>query len=260
MTNSKNIVDSSAIQTVVVSFTCLKSGNNSFKLEVYTSSYDPLFLYMFKVCSWPMLMAGTSIDSSLISDGEVVVANYETDTETSWERFYIWLDSLNRYNGQVFRYSLITYDLNLLNPILTLEGVPAAYKSLPGAKLSSIKIDYNCRLQGSSLLNLTLDVGWTTNLTLTWGKACIQPSSGSNSWSALAIFAFVFFMLIFIFCIASCAFNYVQRGRTGWNVVPGVGLYRRCYDKIVQPPARGPQTDYHVVDSSAGYGTYQNDL
>jgi hypothetical protein len=96
-------------------------------------------------------------------------------------------------------------------------------------------------------------------------KPVTNDPPASGGWTTAGIFFFSVFIIVIVFCVAGCGFNFVKNEKTGFDVVPGATYYRACYEKMFPAKQYTPQLDTHSdhKDSSAtAYGstTYQNDL
>jgi len=92
-----------------------------------------------------------------------------------------------------------------------------------------------------------------------------EAGSSGGGWSTAGIFFFSVFIIIVVFCVAGCGYNFIKNEKTGFDVVPGASYYRACYEKVFPVKHYTPQLDTHsdIKDSSAkSYGstTYQDNL
>lgn len=113
-------------------------------------------------------------------------------------------------------------------------------------------------------LNITLEFEAHADITFSMQKLCI-PYVPEDTWSPGAIFFFTCFILTLVFCILGCGFNYVQKGKTGLEIIPGATTCVGCVGKLVSQPRYTPQMDYdQPVDNGAQGGrygaSYQTDL
>lgn len=109
-------------------------------------------------------------------------------------------------------------------------------------------------------------VGAFKPVTVQIKKQClpfVAPPVPSNAWTGAGIFFFLVFILTLLSCVGGCGFNYISRGKTGWEIVPGAVYMSACLGKCVREPRYTPQMDYDtpVGESQDHYGaTYQADL
>lgn len=131
---------------------------------------------------------------------------------------------------------------------------------------TQIQVTYNCKDLGeeSHRVRLQMTLGFNgsyDNITFRWRKTCGPIES--DGWSSAGIFAFTVFILLLVFCGVGCVYNYVQQNRTGCDVIPGITIWRECFNKCFNKgPRYSPQMDYENPGNDDGeYGvSYQTNL
>jgi len=95
------------------------------------------------------------------------------------------------------------------------------------AQLTELQIRYlDCELEetGTYPVGATITPLGYDAIELDWMKVCLPGTDpfvdGGDGMSGVAKFFLVVFILITIFCVAGCGYNYVSRGRSGWEVIP----------------------------------------
>jgi hypothetical protein len=134
----------------------------------------------------------------------------------------------------------------------------------------AITFDWICKNTAAGFtgdVNVTIELPGFADVTFEMEKKCfphIAPSpEPPTGWSPAAIFFFTVFVLTMVFCIVGCGVNYVQRGKTGLEIVPGATTFAECMGKVFRQPRYTPQMDYDapVGGPTERFGTsYQTDL
>jgi len=132
-----------------------------------------------------------------------------------------------------------------------------------------LSIEWICRnpLGLMGLVNVTIALPGSPNVTFTLEKRCfphISPTPEKpTGWSPASVFFFTVFILTTVFCIVGCGVNYVQKGKTGIEIIPGATTCVDCMSRVLRRPRYTPQMDY---DAPVGGpterfgGSYQTDL
>jgi len=260
-----------AKETVVkFSLYCLRPGSTSgIILFKFDNNWDPIQLYFFKNCSQQMLNVGVmqgdvQFDPNIVNQGVVTGFNYQETVNHQTTEFTFWVPSTWTTNTP--------YQQFLVNSLTMTGGfMEVDYAVVNGNKAfgqetsppSTVLVTYRCASpppESTGKLNLTLNLGWEQTVSFTWIKHCGPPSSSSSAWSPFGIFAFTVFILILVWCLVGCAYNYVAKDQRGADAIPGINLYRSCYQRCFPAPRYTPQTDYNY-DKAPDYGgtTYQSE-
>lgn len=94
------------------------------------------------------------------------------------------------------------------------------------AQLTELQIRYiNCDEDDSGTypVEATITPLGYDDIKLDWLKECLpenKPYVDSGGMSGAEKFFLVVFILITVFCVAGCGYNYISRGRSGWEVIP----------------------------------------
>jgi len=254
---------------------CYRPGNTSAIIMVkFDQAWDPVEIYLNKTCMLPELDVGYAstggtltpdvVHHNVVVGTELVVAESELTTKFNVWIPHSWAERSAPY--QQFEVVTIGYDRMFVSPLDGLTTTDRAVPADPGAILAGIYVTYRCESppeRSTSTLNLTLNVGWVTPLTWEWTKKCgPQPQPGhSSGWSPFGIFAFTVFIIILVWCLGGCAYNYIRKDQRGAEAIPGITLFRACYHRCFPAPRYTPQTDYNY-DKAPDYGgtSYQSEL
>lgn len=225
----------------------------------------PYFLQMGTIDGSPTLVVNGIPDYSYVVDG--------TKDESD---FFIWLGPTAPIDSMIFHH----LKNNFRNPEnlghmkahwLTHGNVVHPHRG--GGLLDSyIRIIYSCEEDRkeaiSSQLNMTIGFPNTTwdNITIKWRKVC--GPRGDDGWNSASIFFFTVFLLGLVLCVVGCLYNYVQQNRTGCDVIPGIDIYRNCFQRVegcfgrcFKEPRYSPQVDYDNPIDDSDYGaSYQTNL
>jgi len=197
------------------------------------------------------------------------------DDDILHSTFYIWIPksyaAITPY--QQFAITSFHFDLNFMDTTMKLMKGDKAHTSTSPAGTPYVLITYRCvnpPLISESRLNMTINIGWQKDIEFSWTKRCdstpsVPPSDGggsSSAWSPFGIFAFSVFMLILVWCLVGCGYNYVARDQRGADAIPGINFYRSIYYKCFPSPKYTPQTDYNYSErETPDYGgtSYQSE-
>jgi hypothetical protein len=134
----------------------------------------------------------------------------------------------------------------------------------------SLTFDWRCQnvQEFTGFVNVTIGLPGYADVTFELEKRCFPhitptPEKEPGGWSPASIFFFTVFVLTMVFCIVGCGINYVQRGKTGLEIVPGATTFAECMGKVFRQPRYTPQMDYDapVGGPTERFGTsYQTDL
>lgn len=150
-------------------------------------------------------------------------------------------------------------------------------------KAADLVVDYTCPNKDYSnytiVLTITFPGSESKTVNATWVKHCFPRHSPTpapaakveGGWSTTGIVFFTGFMLTLVFCVLGCGYNYVQQGRSGTDIIPCIGVFRACKDKVSGGGGTdySPQMDYTSADGErasgdggdGAYGSvYQSDL
>jgi len=116
----------------------------------------------------------------------------------------------------------------------------------------------------TGIVNVTLELPGYANVTFELEKRCfpnLTPTpEKEKGWSPASVFFFTVFVLTMVFCIVGCGVNYVQKGKTGLEIIPGATTCVECLGKVFRQPRYTPQMDYDAPVGGAPGTSYQTDL
>jgi len=196
------------------------------------------------------------------------------DHETS--AFYIWIPKSYSYITpyQQFAITNTYFDSDFMDTTFKLMKGDKAHTSTSPAGTPYLLVTYRCVSPpdvSQAELNFTIATGWGTQGTVvSFVKKCnshVEPngpsdSGSSSAWSPFGIFAFTVFILILVWCLVGCGYNYVAKDQRGADAIPGINLYRSIYHKCFPSPKYTPQTDYNYSErDTPDYGgtSYQSE-
>jgi hypothetical protein len=122
-----------------------------------------------------------------------------------------------------------------------------------------VPVTFTCSKPEAGVVTFALSYGWQNTIEFYYQTGCqdYPQSGGGGGLSGVAIFFIVFFVLLFVFCLAGSLFNYYNRGKRGWPIIPGYETCQNCYDKAMGPNRYTPQMDYErTFKTNGGYGSY----
>jgi hypothetical protein len=227
-------------------------------IDVEVDPYDPMWLYFQKTCLYPKLKMSTPVssgqptvvDNGFVNPGWSKVADVREQTT----EFGLWLPEGDPVGQQVYYVDNIDYDAGIMKPALNPDiGIARPLSKGPAATIS---VTYQCVdfLPGPtpSIMNMSVSIGWEKNLFIVWTKVCGPIPPEDTGWSGVGIFFFVVFLLTTAACVVGCFYNYTKYNLTGFDVIPGIELFRACYRRLAGPPAYTPQPNYDDVPAESG--------
>jgi hypothetical protein len=117
------------------------------------------------------------------------------------------------------------------------------------------------------IVNVTIELPGYADVTFELAKRClahiVPTPDPDGGWPAASVFFFIVFILTMVFCIVGCGINYVQKGKTGIEIIPGATTCVECMGKVFRQPRYTPQMDYDapVGGPTERFGaSYQTDL
>jgi len=197
------------------------------------------------------------------------------DDDRDHSAIYIWIPKsyslITPY--QQFQIQSFSFNLAFMDATLKVQKGDKARSSTNPAGTPYLLVTYRCVTPpdiSESQLNVTINYGWGQPLTFSWVKRCdssLEPTnnggdSSSSGWTPFGIFAFTVFILILVWCLVGCGYNYVAKDQRGADAIPGINLYRSIYYKCFPSPKYTPQTDYNYSEREApDYGgtSYQSE-
>jgi len=261
-------------------FLCLKDTNVTFKIEIAMTNWASPILHFQKRCADPQLDIGVyesndnraTLVPTLVHHN-VASPNITTiNSDQATSDFFIWIPrsyaAITPY--QQFAIKSFHFDDAYLNAEYKVMKSDKAHVSDYVKGTSFLRVTYRCSTPpdvSTSFLNFTITIGWQQDITFQWQKHCdsrvtAQPSGGHSAWTPFGIFAFTVFMLILVWCLFGCAYNYVAKDQRGADAIPGITLYRSVYHRCFPTPKYTPQTDYNYSErESPDYGgtSYQSE-
>jgi len=259
-----------------LNFLCLKEVNVSFSVMITMDSWAPVVMYFQKRCYDPEIDVGTYQTGGLVPN----IVHKNIVQSTIWEvpateddtELMVYIPKSYQSISPYQQFVLKSYyaDLNFIDPIVnTPHGTRARPEQSPLA-MSYIYIRFRCLPPppeiSTTRMNFTLQTGWLQEVTFEIIKHCnthVDNGGGgsSSAWTPFGIFAFTVFLLILVWCLVGCAYNYVAKDQRGADAIPGITIYRAIYYRCFPAPKYTPQTDYNYDKDTADYGggSYQSE-
>lgn len=259
--NSSGSISSSSFISLSssVSSSAISSSSSSF---VPPNGSIPYFVQMGTKDGTPTVIVNGIPDFSIVQDGKTDISH-----------FYMWLSHHSPVDTLAYHHLRNNFrdNKNHMNAQWSVNSYVIKHHRGGGLLDSFIRVDYNCKDQGklsfTNVLNMTIgfpNSSWD-NITFEWRKVCGPvPDEG---WNSAAIFFFTVFILCLVLCVVGCLYNYVQQNRTGCDVIPGIDIYRNCFQRIegcfgrcFKEPRYTPQINYdNPIESDYG-ASYQTNL
>jgi len=218
----------------------------------------------------------TKLSSSIVHHNIASPNITEIPDDQETTAVYVWIGSafgaVSPY--QQFFITNFGFDANVINAEVKLpKGNQAHTANNP--KGVYLLVRYTCNdwapPKSTAILNFTLSIGWQQEVSFKLLKHChSEPpptnnggGSSSSAWSPFGIFAFTVFLLILVWCLVGCSYNYIAKDQRGADAIPGINFYRSVYQRCFPSPKYTPQTDYNYKDDkeSPDYGgtSYQSE-
>jgi len=267
--------------------TCLQETNATYSVVIaFTDpTYAPVTLYFAKQCIDPLLDVGQYevSESGTLLVPDLVHKNVPNpngtfiDDDAEHSAFYIWIPKSYAAVTPYQQFSIVpgsfNYDSRYMVAQMKVQKGDKARSSTNPSGTPFILVTYLCTSPpeiSESPLNLSISYGWQQPVTVSWIKRCDAsktPGGGgggesSSAWSPFGIFAFTVFILILVWCLVGCGYNYVAKDARGADAIPGITLYRSIYYKCFPSPKYTPQTDYNYSEKETpDYGgtSYQSE-
>jgi len=217
---------------------------------------ETLSFYFRKTCLYPMVNVGTMDEAANLIHESQSMGLYRANDEP-YTDLYVWLDPA--YPQSVFP---IPYTLSFttepeVGVNMEVHGKWLAQLPALGHLSDFTRLRYTCAdnlpepVEGHVHVRFVLG-GW---LYMSWlnvliAKRCPAtlppPSSNGPTLTPAGVAAVVIVVLGVAACVASCLFNHFKRGMTGWDVLPGITYYRRCFASCCGSPR---SSSHHITAS-----------
>jgi hypothetical protein len=226
------------------------------RVNVTVAPYDDILFYFVKPCVIPKLNIGSSPGVADIMMNTTLAPNITLSSPTLEKdsTYYMWLNpdiptTLNFVLLPIQSDNTVSVGVQALTEPETLNN------TFP----NGIKLRWNCLTSkaATTSVRVTIDIHFQDLYEFNVTKTCPdKPADGPNGgWSTTGIFFFCVFLIIVVFCVAGCGYNFVKNEKTGFDVVPGATYYRSCYEKIFAPKRYTPQMDnYDTTTGGASSG------
>jgi len=162
---------------------------------------------------------------------------------------------------------------SVINPIqksvavtkLQVKYTCGPYSKVYTSDVRSMSLNPKDRSFSTGQVTLSLHVGWETPISFTWTKSC-GPQSKSESSAFVGLSrtksvtegggmsgAGIFFLTVFIistaFCFAGCAYNKFKEDRSGFDIIPGIDVFRGVRTR----PITFPLTASVLISATGAY-------
>lgn len=204
--------------------------------------------------------ADTDPERIIVDGAAKTGSQYEVQT-SYYSVLYLWLKQGSPETTQEFDVSVDTIDTEI-STTMYIKNPPI--RSITDSTRAEIGIGYKCPAVPTKRYKITAEIsikGWK-NITVTWQKDCSVPAPVFNppGMSGFEQFCLVVFIITLVLCVGGCGYNYISRGKSGKEIIPGYHLIERyiCCQKERAYNA-GMSYDEQIGDDS--YSTpYQTDL
>jgi len=224
------------------------------RVNVSLAPYDDIFFYFTKPCILPELNVGTELNLPNIISNTTVLNNVSLSSpaDETQSEYYMWLAPYSVLKDLNFNFLPVTSDKSIVA-----VGIRATNPSkfLNTSVSNGFYLSWTCLTitQAVTSVRVSIDINFERNLEFNVTKTCPERNGPSSppGWSTAGIFFFVVFLIIVVFCVAGCGYNFVKNEKTGCDVVPGASYYRSCYEKVFPPKRYTPQMDNYDTTTSA---------
>jgi hypothetical protein len=265
--------EGAAAVAVTLGFECVTDGYGRVRLNATVDGYDPFTLLFQMYCAFPrfnLYFGNMPIvnNSVLLNDGALA---YTSTDSVGVDTFRVWLSADSERAEQTFQINNLLYDTKNLT-VSVVNGLAIA--STDPNKMTEFSLQYACaqnHAPSQNTLQFEFDYGWTQSYVVHFTKLCDFHASGGggSAWTPAGIFFFTVFILLIAFFLFGSMYNYFCNQKRGAEIVPCIGVFRRCYNSICNrdnahytPQMPSDYTAHGDKDERRGYGsyTYQSNL